>query len=144
MDRDRHRVAKVKRATEQHTGEADQKSKGNIQTFGAGQNQRGKPDRFRVETLVPGWREGVQAMVVGEKRRLWIPERLAFGPVPTPGRPNGDIVLDVELLKIVAAPDAPEVPSDLTAPPDDARSTASGFRISSESRASISAPRSRA
>jgi hypothetical protein len=42
---------------------------------------RGKPDRMRVQQLEPGWREGVQQMVIGEKRRLWIPESLAFGGV---------------------------------------------------------------
>ena len=89
---------------------------------------RGKPDRLRVETLESGWREGVLAMVVGEKRRLWIPERLAFGPVPTPGRPSGDVVLDVELLEIVEAPEAPTVPEDLTSPPQDALRTSSGLR----------------
>ncbi len=90
---------------------------------------RGKPDRMRVEELVPGWREGVEAMVVGEKRRLWIPERLAFGPVPTPGRPAGDVVIDVELMEIIEAAEAPDAPSDLTTPPEDALSTASGLRF---------------
>ncbi len=89
---------------------------------------RGKPDRMRVQQLEPGWREGVQQMVVGEKRRLWIPESLAFGNVPMPGRPAGDIVLDVELLEIVEPPKMPDVPKDLTEPPDDALVTASGLR----------------
>ncbi len=89
---------------------------------------RGKPDHLRVQLLEPGWREGVQRMVVGEKRRLWIPERLAFGPVPTPGKPAGDIVIDVELLDIVEPPAAPTVPEDLTSPPADALTTASGLR----------------
>ena len=89
---------------------------------------RGKPDRLRMQTLEPGWREGLQQMVVGEKRRLWIPEALAFGPVPTPGRPAGDIVIDVELLEIIEPPKAPDVPADLTEPPADALVTASGLR----------------
>ncbi len=89
---------------------------------------RGKPDRMRMQQIEPGWREGLANMVVGEKRRLWIPERLAFGPVPTPGRPAGDVVMDVELLEIIEPPKAPEVPADLTAPPEDALVTASGLR----------------
>jgi FKBP-type peptidyl-prolyl cis-trans isomerase len=88
---------------------------------------RGAPDRFRLETLSDGWREGVSQMVVGEKRRLWIPERLAFGSVPSPGRPSGDIVLEVELVDIVPAPKAPS-DDELTKPPPDARQTASGLR----------------
>jgi peptidylprolyl isomerase len=89
---------------------------------------RGKPDRVRMQTLEPGWQEGLQQMVVGEKRRLWIPESLAFGPVPTPGRPAGDIVIDVELLEIIEPPKAPDVPKDLIEPPADALVTASGLR----------------
>jgi FKBP-type peptidyl-prolyl cis-trans isomerase len=48
-------------------------------------------------TDIPGWTEGVQLMVEGEKRRFWIPESLAYagaGPV------SGDLVFDIELLKI--------------------------------------------
>jgi peptidylprolyl isomerase len=81
-----------------------------------------------MQTLEPGWQEGLQQMVVGEKRRLWIPESLAFGPVPTPGRPAGDIVIDVELLEIIEPPKAPDVPKDLIEPPADALVTASGLR----------------
>jgi peptidylprolyl isomerase len=89
---------------------------------------RGKPDRMRVQELVSGWREGVQLMVVGEKRRLWIPERIAFGPVPSPGRPAGDLVLDVELLEIQSPGPVPDAPADLTSPPEDASTTRSGLK----------------
>jgi FKBP-type peptidyl-prolyl cis-trans isomerase len=89
---------------------------------------RGKPDRMRIDTLAPGWREGVEQMVVGEKRRLWIPERLGFGPVPSPGRPIGDLVMDVELLEIIRAEPAPNTPSDLAAPAKDTTKTASGLQ----------------
>ena len=34
---------------------------------------RGKPSTFGVGQVIKGWGEGVQLMVVGEKRRLWIP-----------------------------------------------------------------------
>lgn len=89
---------------------------------------RGKPDRLRMQQLEPGLREGLRQMVAGEKRRLWVPERLAFGPVPTPGRPAGDVVIEIELLEIQEPPKAPEVPPDLTEPPNDARVTTSGLR----------------
>jgi FKBP-type peptidyl-prolyl cis-trans isomerase len=59
---------------------------------------------------------------------LWIPERIAFGPVPSPGRPAGDLVLDVELLDIQAPGVAPDVPEDLTAPPADALTTRTGLK----------------
>ena len=39
---------------------------------------RGKPSTFPLDRVIPGWREGVQLMVAGEKRRFWIPEALAY------------------------------------------------------------------
>lgn len=89
---------------------------------------RGSPDRYRLDELPPGWREGLEQMVVGEKRRLWIPAELGFGPVPTPGRPPGALVIDVELLDIVEPLAVPQVPDDLREPPADAVQTASGLR----------------
>ena len=63
---------------------------------------RGEPTEFPLNGVIKGWTEGVQLMVVGEKRRFWIPEDLAYGPaVPGSGRPGGLLVFDVELLEIV-------------------------------------------
>ncbi len=56
---------------------------------------------FPLNQVIPGWTEGVQLMVVGEKRRLWIPGKLAYGDSPPPGAPAGTLVFDVELLEIV-------------------------------------------
>src|SRR5271157_5532677 len=39
---------------------------------------RGKPSTLGVKRMLPGLGEGVQLMVVGESRRLWIPESLAY------------------------------------------------------------------
>ncbi|MDG2322481.1 MAG: FKBP-type peptidyl-prolyl cis-trans isomerase, partial [Akkermansiaceae bacterium] len=47
-----------------------------------------------------GWTEGLQLMVVGEKRRFWIPAELAYGNNPGGGRPGGLLVFDVELFEI--------------------------------------------
>jgi peptidylprolyl isomerase len=49
-------------------------------------------------TLIPGLVEGLQLMVVGEKRRFWIPEKLAYSGQP--GRPKGMLVFDVELVEV--------------------------------------------
>jgi FKBP-type peptidyl-prolyl cis-trans isomerase len=58
---------------------------------------RGEPSTFPLNGVIRGWTEGLQLMVVGEKRRFWIPENLAYG-----GRrpPLGMLVFDVELLAI--------------------------------------------
>ena len=39
---------------------------------------RGKPAVFPVGRVIQGFSEGLQLMVPGEKRRLWIPEALAY------------------------------------------------------------------
>ena len=62
---------------------------------------RGTPATFPLNRVIPGWTEGVQLMVEGEKRRFWIPGKLAYGDSPPPGAPAGLLVFDVELLKIV-------------------------------------------
>jgi len=59
---------------------------------------RGTPATFGLNQVIPGWTEGLQLMVVGEKRRIWIPEALAYGG--RPGRPAGMLVFDIELLGI--------------------------------------------
>jgi peptidylprolyl isomerase len=61
---------------------------------------RGEPIAFGLYQVIPGWTEGVQLMVEGEKRRLWIPEPLAYGG--RPGAPAGMLVFDVELIRIEA------------------------------------------
>ncbi len=62
---------------------------------------RGEPTGFPLNGVIPGWTEGVQLMVVGDKARFWIPGPLAYGDKPTaPGKPFGLLVFDVELLAI--------------------------------------------
>ncbi len=60
---------------------------------------RGKSAQFPLNAVIKGWTEGVQLMVEGEKTRFWIPSELAYGN--RPGRPQGMLVFDVELLKII-------------------------------------------
>ena len=48
---------------------------------------RGQPTTFPLNGVIPGWTEGVQLMVEGEKRRFWIPAKLAYGENRRPGRP---------------------------------------------------------
>jgi FKBP-type peptidyl-prolyl cis-trans isomerase len=60
--------------------------------------QRGQPAEFQVNGVIRGWTEGLQMMVEGERRRLWIPEALAYQGQP--GQPQGMLVFDVELIDI--------------------------------------------
>ena len=61
--------------------------------------QRGEPAQFPLNHVIAGWTEGLQLMVEGEKRRLWIPQDLAYRGQP--GAPAGMLVFDVELIAIV-------------------------------------------
>jgi peptidylprolyl isomerase len=59
---------------------------------------KGAPATFGLDAVIPGWTQGVQMMVEGEKRRFWIPAGLAYEGVP--GRPQGMLVFDIELIRI--------------------------------------------
>lgn len=60
-----------------------------------------QPITYVVSDMLPGMREGVQRMVVGDKARLWIPGALAYGTKPMRvGPPTGDLVYDLELVAI--------------------------------------------
>ena len=62
---------------------------------------RGEPAEFSVTDVIPGWTEGLQLMVVGEKRRFWIPGQLAYdAPGMRPDAPKGMLVFDVELIAV--------------------------------------------
>ena len=89
---------------------------------------RGQPATFALTQVIKGWTEGLQLMTKGEKRRFWIPGELAYGDKPRrPGAPAGQLTFDVELLDITKPPAPPPVPSDVAAPPKDAKKTASGL-----------------
>ena len=71
--------------------------------------KRGQPIEFQLTRVIPGWTEGLQLMVVGEKRRFWIPATLAYGEAapgqpafdPASGQPPmGTLIFDIELLAI--------------------------------------------
>ncbi len=58
---------------------------------------RGKPSTFPLDRVIPGWTEGMQLMVEGERVRFWIPQNLAYqGKQP----PYGMLVFDIELINI--------------------------------------------
>ncbi len=59
---------------------------------------RGQPAQFPLNRVIPGWTEGLQLMVQGEKTRFWIPVELAYAN--RPGKPAGMLVFDVQLLEM--------------------------------------------
>ena len=87
--------------------------------------ERGQTASFPLNRVIAGWTEGLQLMVVGEKRRFWIPVELAYQN--RPGRPAGMLVFDVELISIEQAPEPIAAPEDVAAPPADAETTDSGL-----------------
>ncbi len=83
---------------------------------------RNRPIVFPLNAVIAGWREGVQLMVEGEKRRLWIPAKLAYEGIAD--RPQGMLVFDVQLIDILRVP---PTPPDVAAPPADAPKSSSGL-----------------
>jgi len=81
---------------------------------------KGKASTFPVNRVIAGFSEGLQLMVPGETRRLWIPEALAYKGQEN--RPKGMLVFEVTLIGMPNRP-----PSDVKAPPADAKKTASGL-----------------
>ena len=81
---------------------------------------RGQPATFAVNRVIPGFSEGLQLMVKGEERRLWIPEALAYKG--RPGAPKGMLVFDVTLIDLPT-----HAPDDVKEPPPDAIHTPSGL-----------------
>jgi len=84
--------------------------------------RKGEPANLSLGRVIAGWTEGIQLMVVGEKRRFWIPEELAYKG--RPGAPAGMLVFDVELLDFTPGP---KPPPDVAEAPADAEKTKDGL-----------------
>jgi FKBP-type peptidyl-prolyl cis-trans isomerase len=84
---------------------------------------RGTPSTVPLDRAMAGWRECVRLMTVGEKRRCWVPQDLAYRGQA--GRPTGLVVFDIELLDARRSPTI--APPDVKAPPEDAMRTSTGL-----------------
>jgi peptidylprolyl isomerase len=83
----------------------------------------GEPISVGLDRLMKGMGEGLQLMSKGEKRRLWIPQALAFNGMKD--RPAGDLVMDIHLLDVEPSPAI--APADVAAVPGDALLLPSGL-----------------
>jgi peptidylprolyl isomerase len=93
---------------------------------------RGEPITFfqGAHRVIPGWDAGFEGMHVGGKRRLFVPYQLAYGEMGRPPviPPRSDLIFDVELLSVSAAPPQPpaSAPPQPAPVPDGATSPGSG------------------
>ena len=94
------------------TGEAKPKPTDNVQVHYTVWTTDGKvvdstlpnerPKTLPLKRTVKGFTEGVQMMVEGETRRIWVPMNMAYGAAPPPTAPEGMLIFEVELLKILS------------------------------------------
>lgn len=73
---------------------------------------RNQPAEFSLQGVIAGWTDGIPLMSVGDTYRFWVPDELAYKGAP--GRPQGMLVFDVELLEIKpsASPHGDDMPHD--------------------------------
>lgn len=61
---------------------------------------RGETISFPLNQVIPGWTEGLQLMVVGDKTRFFIPSHLAYGNRSAGMiKPGSTLIFDVELFE---------------------------------------------
>ena len=63
---------------------------------------RGTESTFPLDRVMAGWRECVILMTIGETRRCWVPQALAYNG--RAGRPTGTVVFDIELVDFRPSP----------------------------------------
>jgi len=63
---------------------------------------RGKPATFKLQDVIPGWRDGLSQMHQGGTWMLYIPAKLAYGERGVPGLigPNQVLIFKVQLLDV--------------------------------------------
>jgi len=65
--------------------------------------ERGKPQEFPLNRVIPGWSEALQHMRVGDKWQIVVPHYLAYGEAGFGNEigPNTTLVFEMELLSIL-------------------------------------------
>ena len=90
---------------------------------------KGEPAEFSLQGVMVGWTDALQVMSAGDRMRFWIPDELAYKG--SPGKPQGMLVFDIELVEIKpppaeAQPAEKPAPPDVAAPPADAKKSPRG------------------
>jgi len=85
-----------------------------------------EPQSQCLRATFPGVAEALKTMVVGERRRVWVPARLTYAGDDDDHPPLVDATFDLELVEIQRAP---PTPSHLDKPPRAARKLPSGLAI---------------
>jgi FKBP-type peptidyl-prolyl cis-trans isomerase FklB len=64
--------------------------------------ERGKPATFPLRGVVAGWTEALQLMKEGDKWKLYVPSKLAYGSDGKPPviGPNELLIFDLELIEV--------------------------------------------
>ena len=75
---------------------------------------------MQVSRMMPGWREALMMMVLGEQRRAWLTAALGGGKIAA----GQTYMIDTELVDVIPGPETPE---DVAAPPEHAEVTKSGL-----------------
>lgn len=65
-------------------------------------HSRGVPATFSLNGIIPGWKEALQLMRVGDKWNVVVPPELAYGQRGAGGRigPNETLLFEIELLEV--------------------------------------------
>lgn len=76
------------------------------------------PATFRLDGVIPCFREGIQKMKVGGKSKLVCPPELAYGDRGSPPgiKPGATLQFEVQLIEIVPPPPAAETPAPESEP----------------------------
>jgi FKBP-type peptidyl-prolyl cis-trans isomerase len=66
--------------------------------------ERGSPEMFPSNQLIPGWVEALAMMKPGDRWMVYIPSDLAYGETGTPGGPippNAPLIFEVEMMDVM-------------------------------------------
>lgn len=91
-----------------------------------GTKEEGTPESLPpMFNFIEGFSEALLMMRVGERRRFWIPQGLAYHG--RAGVPEGTLIYDIELVGFESMPEPVPAPLDVAEPPATASATASGL-----------------